>query len=192
MKATLNKKENILRASLELFAERGFDGTTVPMIADRAEVGAGTIYRYFENKEALVNVLFQDCVAGLSDSIRGGYPEEGTVRDQFRHVFYGMVRFASDNIQALHFLDTHSGARFLNADSRDRFDELMGFLHAYARSGQQQGVIRPLPAHALIGIVFGAFTKIFTLIRSGILEETPVLLAGIEESCWSAVRQPAE
>ena len=40
------------------FAERGYDGTTIPMIAEKAKVGAGTIYRYFENKEALVNSLF--------------------------------------------------------------------------------------------------------------------------------------
>ncbi|MDI5791109.1 helix-turn-helix domain containing protein [Bacillus licheniformis] len=44
------------------FADRGFDAATIPMIADKANVGAGTIYRYFDSKEALVNVLFQDSV----------------------------------------------------------------------------------------------------------------------------------
>jgi transposase len=34
---------------MQLFAERGYDGTTIPMIAEKANVGAGTIYRYFEN-----------------------------------------------------------------------------------------------------------------------------------------------
>src|SRR5438067_8425981 len=43
-----DKREAIMSAALELFVERGFYGTAVPEIAERAEVGAGTIYRYFE------------------------------------------------------------------------------------------------------------------------------------------------
>ena len=40
-----NKRDDIMEAALILFAERGYDGTTVPMIAEKAKVGAGTIYR---------------------------------------------------------------------------------------------------------------------------------------------------
>ncbi|MEC2439513.1 helix-turn-helix domain containing protein, partial [Bacillus cereus] len=49
-----NKQEDIFDAAMQLFAELGYDGTTIPMIAENAKVGAGTSYRYFENKEALV------------------------------------------------------------------------------------------------------------------------------------------
>ena len=52
------------------FAERGYDGTTIPMIAEKAKVGAGTIYRYFENKEALVNSLFSKSMLELSEIIK--------------------------------------------------------------------------------------------------------------------------
>jgi len=69
-----NKRDDILQAALELFAERQYDGTTVPMIADKAQVGAGTIYRYFESKEVLVNELFQDCVKDLSDRLTAPVP----------------------------------------------------------------------------------------------------------------------
>ena len=47
-----DKREAVLGAALELFVERGFHGTTVPEIAERAGVGAGTIYRHFASKEA--------------------------------------------------------------------------------------------------------------------------------------------
>ncbi|MGZ3428822.1 MAG: helix-turn-helix domain-containing protein, partial [Polyangia bacterium] len=53
------KSDAILKAALELFVERGFHGTPVPLVAERAGVGAGTIYRSFESKEALVNALYQ-------------------------------------------------------------------------------------------------------------------------------------
>ena len=38
--------------------------------AEKAKVGAGTIYRYFENKEALVNSLFSKSMLELSEIIK--------------------------------------------------------------------------------------------------------------------------
>lgn len=187
MEATLSKRDKIMDAALVLFAERGYDGTTVPMIADKAVVGTGTIYRYFENKEALVNALFQECVKQFHDAVKREYPGSGSVREQFKHVFFGMVRFAKENIHGFYFVDTHSNARYLDQESREAFRQLMDFLHAYAAKGAEQGLIRPLQADVLIAIVFGAFTKVFTLIRAGKLTETPEMLSQIEESCWDAV-----
>ena len=65
-----NKQEDIFDAAIKLFAERGYDGTTIPMIAEKANVGAGTIYRYFENKEALVNSLFSKSMLQLSEILK--------------------------------------------------------------------------------------------------------------------------
>ena len=53
-----DKRDEIVRAALELIAEHGFHGAPMAMIADRAGVGAGTIYRYFENKDVLINELY--------------------------------------------------------------------------------------------------------------------------------------
>ncbi|HQM90514.1 MAG TPA: helix-turn-helix domain-containing protein, partial [Syntrophales bacterium] len=49
-----DKRDEILRAALELIAEHGFHGAPMAMVAERAGVGAGTIYRYFEGKDALI------------------------------------------------------------------------------------------------------------------------------------------
>ncbi len=50
-------KEAIRRAALELFNERGFDDVSVTDIAQRAEVGRTTFFRYFGDKQ---EVLFSD------------------------------------------------------------------------------------------------------------------------------------
>ena len=54
-----DKREEIVRAALELIAENGFHGAPMAMIAERARVGAGTIYRYFENKDLLIAGLYR-------------------------------------------------------------------------------------------------------------------------------------
>ena len=57
--ATATKQEQILHAALELFTERTFAGAAVPLVAERAGVATGTIYRYFPSKEALLNAVYQ-------------------------------------------------------------------------------------------------------------------------------------
>jgi AcrR family transcriptional regulator len=44
----------ILKAARELFAERGFDRATLRTIAERAGIGASSIYRHFQSKEELL------------------------------------------------------------------------------------------------------------------------------------------
>jgi AcrR family transcriptional regulator len=50
-------RDAIVRAAFELFAERGFQEVTVAEIAERAEVGRTTFFRYFGDKQ---EVLFAD------------------------------------------------------------------------------------------------------------------------------------
>src|SRR4051812_6619560 len=52
-------RKRILAAAAELFAERGLD-VAIDEIAAKAEVGIGTVYRRFPDREALVDALFED------------------------------------------------------------------------------------------------------------------------------------
>src|SRR5262249_55170937 len=83
----LDRRQAILESALRLFGERGFHGTTVPEIAERAGVATGTIYRYFASKEALVNTLFQIHKEAVARALMGDPPIGLPVREQF-HVFW--------------------------------------------------------------------------------------------------------
>jgi AcrR family transcriptional regulator len=47
-------REKIYSAALQLFVERGFNGTTIEAITDLADVGKGTFFNYFDNKEHVI------------------------------------------------------------------------------------------------------------------------------------------
>jgi AcrR family transcriptional regulator len=89
-----DKREAIFAAALELFAERGFHGTAVPLVAEKAKVGAGTIYRYFESKEALVNALYQSEKRLMLDALLADFPFDKPHREQFRVFFQRMASYA--------------------------------------------------------------------------------------------------
>jgi len=47
------RREEILALATHEFAQRGYPGTDLQIVADRLGVGKGTVYRYFDSKEAL-------------------------------------------------------------------------------------------------------------------------------------------
>jgi AcrR family transcriptional regulator len=53
-------RERLLEAARELFTSTGYHETTTPILASRAGVAEGTIYRHFPSKRALLNAAFQE------------------------------------------------------------------------------------------------------------------------------------
>lgn len=97
-----NKVELIMKASLTLFTDRGFDATTIPMIAAQADVGTGTIYRYFDSKETLVNVLYQESAQRFMKKVKTDF-QGISVREGFHHLFYCLIDFTKESEYALFF-----------------------------------------------------------------------------------------
>ena len=54
-----DKRSRILKAALEVIAENGFHNSPTSFIAKRAGVSVGLIYRYFENKEQLIEEVYR-------------------------------------------------------------------------------------------------------------------------------------
>lgn len=57
------RPQEILEAALLVFAEKGFAAARMDEIAQRARVSKGTIYLYFESKEAVFRALIQETLA---------------------------------------------------------------------------------------------------------------------------------
>src|SRR3954462_2866066 len=57
--STAAKREAILRAAIDVFAERGYFNAQVADVARAAGVAAGTVYLYFRSKDALLASIFE-------------------------------------------------------------------------------------------------------------------------------------
>jgi AcrR family transcriptional regulator len=65
------RRAAIIGAAFELFAERGYDATSVADIAEAAEVAPRTVSMYFPAKQDIAMARFSDGVAGLNAALRG-------------------------------------------------------------------------------------------------------------------------
>lgn len=61
-----DKKENILSAALELFANEGYNATATSRIAKQAGVSEGLIFRHFESKKGLLQAIMAGAEARIA------------------------------------------------------------------------------------------------------------------------------
>lgn len=65
-----DRRQLILEAALDVFAEQGFEGATTKAIAARADVTHGLIYFYFASKEDLFQAAFEHTLRGAFDELK--------------------------------------------------------------------------------------------------------------------------
>jgi TetR/AcrR family transcriptional regulator, repressor of fatR-cypB operon len=187
-KAGGDKREAIMTAALDLFVERGFFGTAVPEIADRAGVGAGTIYRYFESKEALVNAIYREQKLAFGQIALEAIPVTAPMREQFRLLWLRMVTFAVDHPSSFIFLELHHHAPYLDADSHAIGNRITDLFRAVVTGAQARGELRPGDPNVLMSLVMGGFVGV---IRGCVDVDRPAGEADwkLAEQCmWEAIR----
>ena len=182
-----DRRESILTAALECFVERGFHGTAIPQIAEKAAIAAGTIYHYFDSKEALVNALYRSWKATIAQRVLTAFPQGAPVRTQFEVMWNEMVAFAVAHPTAFAFIELHNHASYLDAESIAIDRNVKDFAYAIIKRAQLAGLVKPLDTHVLMELVFGAFVGMMRAHWEGRIELDAAVIKGAEEACWDAV-----
>jgi AcrR family transcriptional regulator len=79
-------RERILHAAVNLFRSRGFDSTTTRDIAQEAGIATGTLFNYFETKEAIVVVLADEALAKAQTAVARQRKDAGLEEALFAYV----------------------------------------------------------------------------------------------------------
>jgi AcrR family transcriptional regulator len=183
-----DKREQILDAALSLFSTFGFHGTAVPAIAKKAGVGAGTIYRYFESKEALVNELFRREKERILAAIMGEFPADSPPRDQFHYFVQKVVSYARENRASFEFLEHHHHSPYLDDRSCAVEKRVIALVNAFLAHTSQAKVTKPISAGLLMSIVWGALIHLLKDAWAGQLELDDQSLKDVETVLWEAIR----
>lgn len=90
----------IIGAAAKLFAEHGFDTTSMDAIAAAAAVTKPTLYRHFRNKEALFAAALQSLLDRLPSPEAMILTRSGTLRDRLMAIAHDALRLGTGTLMA--------------------------------------------------------------------------------------------
>ncbi|MEV5708830.1 TetR/AcrR family transcriptional regulator [Actinoallomurus sp. NPDC052274] len=75
------RREHLVKLAAELFAEKGYQATTVRNIADEAGILSGSLYHHFDSKESIVDEILTSFFDELAAANQAALAEGGDPRD---------------------------------------------------------------------------------------------------------------
>jgi AcrR family transcriptional regulator len=187
-----NKRDEIVRSALELIAEHGFHGAPMAMVAERAGVGAGTIYRYFENQDVLIKELYRELEAKFYPFILEGYTVEATIRMRFLHLSTALLRYFIEHPLHFRYLEQFRNSPYGVAFRRDKILGKTGgydvFMELFEQGTSQQ-VVKDLPFVILLDLAFGPLLAVARDHILGFVQLDETMIERTIEACWDAVKR---
>lgn len=140
-----SRREEILRAALRVFAERGLKSATVSDIAREAGISHGLLYHYFASKHALIDALFDQKIDRLRAISAEAVATDGSVATRLERALELMIVEAESDPDLALFVTQAMTSRSLQESTRERLVEharsALSQLAKLIAAGQQTGEI---------------------------------------------------
>jgi AcrR family transcriptional regulator len=134
------KRSALLLSAAQAVAEQGVLATTAS-IAKRAGVAEGTLFTYFESKEALFQELYLHLKQELAVTVMPDYPYEADYRGRMEHTFQRYVSWGLANAAGRFALNRLSASGQLLDGTRAQAMELFAAVSQMMEGAVRDGVL---------------------------------------------------
>ncbi|PIS67783.1 TetR/AcrR family transcriptional regulator [Vibrio parahaemolyticus] len=184
----VDKRDQILAAAEQLIAESGFQGLSMQKLANEAGVAAGTIYRYFSDKEHLLEEVRLNVAKRIASAVQAGVNDDMPLKERYRTMWLNIWNLAGSNLNAISNRVQYDS---LPCTTRNKTWELERKMFAQVdrlfNQGKEEGVFKPLDNEVLSGLSFEASVALARKHALGFYQlEDDALEAAIEAS-WDAI-----
>jgi AcrR family transcriptional regulator len=139
------RREEILLAAVELFAENGFRTTELQQIADAVSIAKGTIYLYFDSKKSLFFAAVERAVHNLAAHIEREVDKASGAAEKTKAIIRAHFRFFNEDIHLATILASEQGEFLLQAEKTYLrvYSKNASHLEAIIRQGMEAGEFTP-------------------------------------------------
>jgi AcrR family transcriptional regulator len=151
------RREQLLDIGRKLFAERGFEGTSVEEIAATAEVSKPVVYEHFGGKEGLYAVVVDREIQSLLAIFTGALATKGHPRELLERAAFAMLDYIESSSDGFRILvrdspvaSSSGGFASLISDVANQVEYLLG--NEFSARGLDPKTA-PIYAQMLVGMV---------------------------------------
>ncbi len=137
-------RERIVNSAKKLFAEQGYQKTTIVDISKQAGLSEAALYEYFQGKEALLLMIpdlwVSELVRDLEEQLFG---VKGTVNKLRKYLWWYMRRVEQSPLDAkIVYLFLKTNANFLNTEVYSNVKNFYGYLVDIFEEGRKTGEMK--------------------------------------------------
>jgi TetR/AcrR family fatty acid metabolism transcriptional regulator len=152
------KRRRILHAAIRVFAEKGYHGCRIADVARAAGVAYGLVYHYFQNKEELLESVFDEqwsIFIGALESIDAGPGSAAEKVAAMLGFVFDVYKTAPAAVRVLMLEVTHTPQGLRGGSTRETFERALRLIAGVVRQGQERGELRTqdplIAATAILG-----------------------------------------
>lgn len=150
----MDKKQQIQEAALQLLVEKGIHAAPMSAIAVAAKTGMGTIYNYFENKEALINAIYVD-IKQQEAAILEALFQEQPIKTQFELYYTTMIEFFIQRPLYFQFMEQLQASPIITTESRNMGYQAIDPVIRLLQRGQSERIIKDIAVNELVQFLGG-------------------------------------
>ncbi len=184
-----DKKQQLLDASIDLFAREGFWNTSTARIAKHAGVATGTLFNYFPSKDALIDAVYMHLKHEWLLHIQRDYPGGADTRTRLEHIWYRNIDWGVRYPERYNLKQQLSMSGVLGDEAANYEADELAFLHALIQDGFDQGIFKEMSVDYFNSIVMAELDATVRYATALGLKDMALtkLIALSSEVLWSGV-----
>ena len=188
LQKSIDKRNALVKATIELVNNAGFHATPMSKIAKMAKVSPATIYLYFENKQDLVNQTYIEVKAEYTKYAFETYNENMPVEAGFELIWKRIADFKLKECEHAMFLAQCDNTPMIDEVSRQAgIKHLQPLLDLWER-GRQEGIIKPVSDYLLYAYAINPLSFLMMTQKRGAFQLSKTHLEEAYQSAWSSIK----
>ena len=157
------KRNQIIEAAVEVFAEKGFFNAKVSDVAKKAKVADGTIYNYFNNKDDLLINLFEIKMENILEQFRKNMSKVNDPIEKlkiFVNLHFSIIK-SDKKLAEVFQVELRQSTKFLKNYHNEKFTEYLNIIADIIDKGKETGFFRKDINTPMIKLmIFGSIDEI--------------------------------
>lgn len=186
-----DKRQIILNTAEHLIAKTGFQGLSMHKLAQEAGVATGTIYRYFQDKDDLVEAVRIHVLQRVADMVQQGVEDHMPLKERFVLIWKNVAHITTTQKEVDIILNRIQYESLPTRPSCGTELERQMFhkIEAMFNQGKELGVFKPLDNHILASLSLDVGLSIARKHVLGCYVITEATLDAAINASWDAVIQ---
>lgn len=189
-----SRRQDIIRAGLDCFTQKGFTQTTMSDICKTANASTGSVYHHYKSKEQLAQAIYLEGIRTFQEGMIAALERETSAESGIKTCIAYHIQWVDDHPDWAKFLFQQRHAAFMQEP-----DELHKLNKAFVNSLSgwfsrhfKTGTIKSVPWDILMSIISGPCQSYTRFYLGGLKVSPPEdAIKILGQSAWDALRGDA-